>query len=106
MRAQKIMHSDNLTLGKGSFEGQAMSKTYGQYQIQDRVLPVRSTQQSSISLGSFSAESGGSSTYRKQFIQQKITPCPASMIESTKSPYKLERQTSSHKFYMLPKVSD
>lgn len=107
MRAQKIIHSDNLTLGKGTFEGQASSKTYGHYQIKDRVVPVRGTQQSSISLGSFSTESGGisSSTYRKQFIEQKITPCPASMIESSRSGYKLERQTSSHKFYM-PRVSD
>lgn len=103
-RAQKIVRSDNLSVGQGAFGGQTSSKSYGLSQVRERVVPVRSTQQSSISLGSYAQEAGGSS-YRKEFKRQTIQPCPASLIQTTKSPFKLERQTSSHTFYM-PKVSD
>ena len=108
-RTQRIVRGDNLSVGRGSFDGQTTSRTYGgQSQIIERVVPVRSTQQSSISLGSYGNDSmtqRGSSSYKKEFVTRKIEPCPATLLESQKSPFKLQRQTSSHRFYM-PNVSD
>lgn len=106
-RVQRIVRSDNLSIGKGAFETQTSAKqSYGQYQVQERIVPVKSTQQSSISLGSYGNETSSfGSSYRKEFVQQQVKPCPAAHIESTKSPFKLQRETSSHRFY-LPKASE
>ncbi len=107
-RREKIVRSDNLSVSKGKFEGQT-SSTYGHFKMTERVVPVRSTQQSSISLGSYNSSPGphqsSISSYKKEYIQREIKPCPASLLESTKSPFKYERQSSSHRFYM-PNVSD
>lgn len=101
--------SDNLRLSKGKFDGETSSRSSygGHYQMADRVVPVRSTHQSSISLGSYNlgTSGGGGSSYKKEFTRQEIKPCPASLLETSKSPYKYQRQSSSHRFYM-PTVSD
>jgi hypothetical protein len=105
-RTSKVVQNDNLGLSKGNFDGQTSSRSSygGHYQMTDRVVPVRSTQQSSISLGSYNIGGSGSS-YKKEFTRQEIKPCPASLLETSKSPYKYQRQSSSHRFYM-PTVSD
>lgn len=95
-----------LSGNRTAFDSQSSSRaTYGQFSgTTERAVPIRHTQNSSISLGSYQGvkEQASTTGYRREFVRQTVEPCPASQLESQ---YKLARQSSSHKFY-LPKVND
>lgn len=105
-KTQRVVRTDNLSIGKGQFDNQTSSKsTYGHFQTSDRVVPVRSSHTSNISIGSYSPQQVSSSSYSKTYVSQKVVPCPATLLETGKSPFRYQRQSSSHRFYM-PNVSN
>jgi hypothetical protein len=104
------MRRDNLSVGEGTFHGQSEAKAYGNFHkstgTTERVTQTRRANTSHIMLGDQSASSSHTaSSYKKEYVPRVTGPCPATLLETKKPPFKHTRDTQKHRFY-LPVVSN
>ncbi|KAB0803830.1 hypothetical protein PPYR_00800 [Photinus pyralis] len=100
-RPQKIVRQDNLSVG-GHFYGQSEAHSYGNFTKQQNIQKVervsRKSNISNINLGE--SHVTVVTSYKNEFAPRHTGPCPASLIDKPKGPFKHTRDTKSHKFYM------
>ena len=110
-RSERIVRKDNLSVGGGTFQGQSEAKAYGNFhsstgKTEHVSHTVRRANASHIMLGDQSySSSQTSSSYKKEFVPRVTGPCPATLLETKKPPFKHTRDTQKHSFY-LPVVSN
>ncbi|CAH0764487.1 unnamed protein product [Diatraea saccharalis] len=105
-RQPRVTIRDNLQVG-GDFYGQSEARSYGSFsksehgQRAERSERVEKVERVTRQHGSTSqfVLGDGSTSYKREFTSHVHGVCPATLIETPRTPYKHTRDTREHKFY-------
>ncbi|XP_061384181.1 uncharacterized protein LOC133320283 [Danaus plexippus] len=101
-RQPRVVSRDNLRVG-GEFYGHSEARSYGNFSRSDHTARSERTErverQTRTGTTSHFVLGDGSSSYKREYTTHVHGTCPATLIESPRTPFKHTRDSREHKFY-------